>query len=313
MCVIIFVPKNEVISDEELVNAWTVNPDGAGYAIQKDGKVEFKRGFMDFQNFYNAISPLIGNYNLLLHFRISTSDSVNRVQTHPYKKGNVTLTEGVTERPVICMNGIISGQKEYKNCNDTMSFIIDNKEAFEVVNQNVLNIIEEATGAKWAVMKPDEVLLSSKFVKQDGRYYSNTNHLWTYSYYKSYNKKNRKTFSLNGLIKDRKLRANIRKDDELFEDVNEFIEFWCNGYDNCRYCTKCLNTAKTLRDVKITLKENYYYFDDYYPEIETKNDSLFYDDVYDYKNNDDRCLLDWEEDSFGEEGFLEYINWELFD
>ena len=107
---------------------------------------------MSLNQYIDEIKPLIGVYNLLLHFRISTSKAVNRMQTHPYKKGNVSITEGSTTRPVICMNGIISGQKEYKNCNDTMSYIIDHQEAFANINQDILNIIQEATGAKWAVM-----------------------------------------------------------------------------------------------------------------------------------------------------------------
>jgi len=73
MCVIIYVPKESSISEAELKKAWTTNPDGAGYAIQKDGKVKFKRGFMEFDGFKNEVKNLIGKYNLLLHFRISTS------------------------------------------------------------------------------------------------------------------------------------------------------------------------------------------------------------------------------------------------
>ena len=44
MCVIIYVPKDASISEEELKSAWRTNPDGAGYSIQKDGRVYFKRG-----------------------------------------------------------------------------------------------------------------------------------------------------------------------------------------------------------------------------------------------------------------------------
>ena len=175
MCVIIYVPKESSIKTDELMDAWTTNPDGAGFAVQKDGKVHFERGFMTFMEYLEAISEYIGEANLLLHFRISTSKAVNKVQTHPYKKGNVTLLKGDTDKPIICMNGIISGQKEYDGCNDTMSYIIDHQEAFGAINQDILNIIESDTGAKWAVMTPDKVLLSSKFVEHEGRYYSNRN------------------------------------------------------------------------------------------------------------------------------------------
>ena len=299
MCVIIYIPKESTISIKEIKNAWNTNPHGAGYCIQKDNKVHFKRGFMDIDSFISEIEPLIGRYNLLLHFRISTSKSINKVQTHPYKKGDVTLTEGITDKPVICMNGVISGQKEYLNCNDTMSYIIDNREAFEIVNQNVLNIIEENTGAKWAVMKPDEVLLSSKFQFQDGRYYSNKNHLWT-TYYRNYNiVSKRTTKGLNDMIKNKNLRKSIRKNRELHEDLLDFIDIWCNGQELCDLCTKCLKSAQTLRDVKITLDENYYWSEKAYENTcEINNDytenalDYWYDNIYDYKNIDNSYLFD---------------------
>lgn len=298
MCVIIYVPKESTISLEELQEAWITNPHGAGFSIQENNKVYFKRGFMEFADYYEAIKNYIGVKNLLLHFRISTSKKINRVQTHPYKKGDISLTEGVTSNPVICMNGIISGQKEYKDCNDTMSYIIDHQQAFANINQDILNIIEEASGAKWAVMKPDEVLLSSKFEEEDGRYYSNKNHLITRYYYGYYNgkkskKSSRKTFEK--MIKTKRLRNAIKRNNRLYYDVLDFLDYWCNGnHKNCNYCTKCLATANTLRDVKIVLAENFYGLDlkdeedakeAEYCFVDYDDPYAYYDDIYDYGND----------------------------
>ena len=298
MCVIIYVPKESSISIDEVKSAWRTNPDGAGYSIQKDGKVFFKRGFMSLNQYIDEIKPLIGVYNLLLHFRISTSKAVNRMQTHPYKKGNVSITEGSTTRPVICMNGIISGQKEYKNCNDTMSYIIDHQEAFANINQDILNIIQEATGAKWAVMLPDKTLVSSEFVHDDGKYYSNRNHLWR-SYYYNYNNKSRNVKKcLDNMIIGRNLKRNIKKDAELYEDLCDFIDLWCNcDYNMCNMCTKCLKTAKTLRDVKIILNENYYF-------STQEEDCVCGIDYYDYET-------DYNEKAWFDERTKEY--WDIFD
>lgn len=298
MCVIIYVPKESSISIDEVKSAWRTNPDGAGYSIQKDGKVFFKRGFMSLNQYIDEIKPLIGVYNLLLHFRISTSKAVNRMQTHPYKKGNVSITEGSTTRPVICMNGIISGQKEYKNCNDTMSYIIDHQEAFANINQDILNIIQEATGAKWAVMLPDKTLVSSEFIHDDGKYYSNRNHLWR-SYYYNYNNKSRNVKKcLDNMIIGRNLKRNIKKDAELYEDLCDFIDLWCNcDYNMCNMCTKCLKTAKTLRDVKIILNENYYF-------STQEEDCICGIDYYDYET-------DYNEKAWFDERTKEY--WDIFD
>lgn len=295
MCVIIYVPKESVITEQEIRNAWNTNPHGAGYSIQTREKVFFKRGFMDINSFLKEVKPLIGKYNLLLHFRISTSKKVNKVQTHPYKKGNVSLTEGFTTNPVICMNGIISNQIEYKDCNDTMSYIVDHKEAFANINQDILNIIEEATGAKWAVMTPKQVLLSSKFEKEDGKFYSNKNHKWK-TYFKSYNNKTRRVKkSFTNMIKNRGLRNSIRKNRELHEDLIDFIDTWCNN-NGCNFCTKCLKNAKTLRDVKITLNENYYYIDIYDYDEEDNNEIVY----------DTCCCLDNKSNEFID---YDYCTW----
>ena len=298
MCVIIYIPKDSTISKEELKDAWSTNPHGAGYSIQDDNRVYYKRGFMEFDDYYNELEDLIGKYNLLLHLRISTSKKINKIQTHPYEKGNVTLTQGYTSKPVICMNGIISGQKEHQDCNDTMSYIIDHQSAFANINQDILNIIEDATGSKWAVMKPDEVILSSKFVERDGKFYSNTNHLFSSWIYKG--GQNRKKYTtLDSLIKNKKLLKSIKRNHDLYLDLLDFVDIWCNGYgDWCGDCTKCLKTANTLRDVKITLKENYYY--DYGNEYLLDEEELYhyhtkYDDneFYNELNYNDCCSLDY--------------------
>lgn len=189
MCVIIIIPKGETIEKTELLKAWNTNPDGAGYATRttdpKTGelKVLFHRGFMNFPAFYDEIKNKIGREDIILHFRISTSTRVNKTETHPYKKGDIFRLKGLTNRPVICMNGTIPYSQYITrfNCNDTMSYIKDNGEVFKIIaetgSNKVLNLIQEATGARWAMITPDKTLFSSDFVEYKGKYYSNKNHL----------------------------------------------------------------------------------------------------------------------------------------
>ena len=62
----------------------------------------------------------------------------------------------------------------------------------------------------------------------------------------------------------KKLQNQIKKDSELFEDVEDFIDLWCNNdSDLCTMCTQCLKNARTVNDVKTTLNENYYYCEAY--------------------------------------------------
>lgn len=182
MCVIIYVPQEATIDRAEMVDAWLTNPDGAGFSVQKDGKVHMERGFMDMDTYIDEVQKYVGKYNIVLHFRISTSLKVNRVQTHPYIRTNIGKIKGDTSDDVICMNGIV--RCDYTNrmgWNDTMNFIEDYSNLFHMADQKIIDLIEEATGSKWFIMRPNEFLASKGFIEKDGKLYSNTNHIRTYS------------------------------------------------------------------------------------------------------------------------------------
>ena len=190
MCVIIYIPNTSTITREELVKAWNRNSDGAGYCMQKDGKVYTKRGFMKMNEFIDEVQEYIGKYNIALHFRISTSKAVNPLQTHPYMIDNITKMEGETSNGVACMNGVIkSNYTKRKKWNDTMNYIVDNRDTFNRANKHILDMMETETGSKWLLMKPRNVIMSKGFKEKDGRWYSNTYHLNTYTYY-GYRRKN---------------------------------------------------------------------------------------------------------------------------
>ena len=76
MCVIIFVPKTSTIEESEIRDAWNTNPHGAGYSIQKNGKVFYKRGFMDLEPFVKEIKPL--NIFILNIQTLSSSQLTNK-------------------------------------------------------------------------------------------------------------------------------------------------------------------------------------------------------------------------------------------
>lgn len=258
MCVIIFIPENKVIDYEELQTAWEVNPHGAGFAIRtKNNKIMYKRGFMDMNSLYEEISKYMGEYEMMLHLRISTSKFVNKVQTHPYNIKQLTALQGYTSHTVACMNGTIQGQKEYKidnvSYNDTMSYIFDNNILFEDINQQIIDIITEDSGAKWCAMTPKGTFFSSNFIEKDGIYYSNDNHL-IYMDYIYYTNDYYYEYSITDLI-DEKLYENIRRNKKLINEINSFIHKKCNNL-YCGECTKCLSKANTIRDIGITLKEN---------------------------------------------------------
>lgn len=88
MCIIIAIPRgNDATTKTELRNAWTNNPDGAGFAYAHNGKIE-TRHFMRFATFSSAFWPAIRAYgaqsSFLVHFRIATQGSVCLGNCHPF-------------------------------------------------------------------------------------------------------------------------------------------------------------------------------------------------------------------------------------
>ena len=259
MCVIIYIPTGESITYDELKAAWDTNPHGAGYAYLRNGQVLYHRGFMRFSPFYDEIKSKIGKNPLLLHFRITTSNVINKLQTHPYDPLNITrLKDILKDRPAVCMNGSITGQTCYKHYNDTMSYIKDHKRTFKLISNNsssdTLNIVEDATGSRWALLTPNGILLSHGFKWVNGKAYSNTNHLWSTSYYPSSAKE--KVY-LSDQIK-KPLLAEIFKDKNLYYKTVDHVEFCCN-YSTCWNCYKCLRNCESLEEIEETVNWSLYY------------------------------------------------------
>lgn len=254
MCVIIYVKKGEEINQAELKAAWRRNPDGAGYAIRKDGKILFHRGFMTFKEYRKVINKLNKKFDLMIHVRITTSNEVNALQTHPYAIEDVTQLGGESQM-VISMNGSIRGQKLKEGFNDTMSFIEEYRYLFTaMLKQKEENefkyygdTITRFSGAKWCMMTKDFTYTSPQFIEKNNILFSNIFHR---KYLGMQN-----NIKINNIMKNEKLLTTINKDIKLLNKINNFVYNKCSRY-YCTKCTKCLYKANTLRDVKITLKEN---------------------------------------------------------
>lgn len=273
MCVIIFIPRGEVITKAELKNAWDVNSDGAGYAIQSEGVVSYERGFMNFKHYWDTVDALQGVSDLMLHLRISTGAGVTPQGTHPYEVGNVLSMKGKTSKAVVCMNGIIWGEtlktKRGAKLNDTASYIVRHEEAFNVLNRDVLRLISENTDALWGVMTPRDVLLSDGFIDVGGVKYSNTNHLWTatsynklvcdpfdYDYIGYYGEEEEEDVSLLEHLVAPSLLEDVLNDADLLFNLKEHIREECNK-TNCLSCINCISDATTLKDLREFLRINY--------------------------------------------------------
>lgn len=88
MCLAIVKPGNLVIPTDYLERGWQYNPDGAGFAFVKDGKVEIKKGYMSLKDFlgaYNKYWEENKKSTFLIHFRIRTFGAKGPYNTHPFE------------------------------------------------------------------------------------------------------------------------------------------------------------------------------------------------------------------------------------
>jgi len=114
MCIAINSPKGTSPTKNALENSFDYNPDGAGYCFANDGKLIIRKGFFDFDSFLKSYqNDNIQGFNKLIHFRISTSGKVNKLNCHPFL---------ITENVAMIHNGIIPNFGN-KVENDTLQYI----------------------------------------------------------------------------------------------------------------------------------------------------------------------------------------------
>lgn len=264
MCVIIITNPDNPIDREELSAAWDTNPDGAGLAYVDEGSVKFQRGFMNKSHYLDTVQELQTGRPLLLHLRISTGAGVTPQGTHPYKAGNVLKMKGKTQEPVLAMNGTIRGQalrtKAGAYLNDTASYLWEHQDAFHQVSEALLDIVSQATGAKWAAVTPGGILTGGEFEEHEGRQYSNLNHLWLYDYYAPRDgllawyeetpAKNRRQYLFLKDLIPKYLYRQVKRDWLLLDDLEEFVWHHCNKPDCHRCPGHCLGDCETLQDLQ---------------------------------------------------------------
>lgn len=263
MCVIIITNPEHPITREELRDAWTVNDDGAGLAYLKHGVIRFKRGYMNFNEYWQDVDDIQHRRDLMLHLRISTGAGVNKKGTHPYKASNVLKLEGRTREPVIAMNGVIYGQSLDKKAgvklNDTASYIKDHAAAFKALNADILDIIGAATGAKWSAVTTGGIITTSDFIEHDGRQYSNLNHLTSAASWLDFYDYGRSVSAASAIqlidLLDADTYASISADWPLYDELDEYR--WNNcKYWRCSSCNGCISDIKTKKDARQFLINN---------------------------------------------------------
>ena len=101
MCIAILKTKDGNITDEQLLNCFDNNPDGAGLAYTKDNKIFIVKGIFDAKQFVEEYHKAVAEADgaMLVHCRIGTSGFKDYTNCHPHV---------VSDECVMIHNGILS-------------------------------------------------------------------------------------------------------------------------------------------------------------------------------------------------------------
>jgi len=107
MC-IIAISIDRYLTEQEIRNCFSNNPDGAGFAYVADDKVHVEKGFMTVEALLEAYQGIPLPH--VVHWRTATSGGILPEMTHPYKmtEDSELFTQGDLDVSVLFHNGIIS-------------------------------------------------------------------------------------------------------------------------------------------------------------------------------------------------------------
>jgi hypothetical protein len=185
MCVIAIKGRGAEFNWGTLRECWNANPDGAGFAYHRDGRVHISKGFMHFRDFKRAVKAarIKKDTEALLHFRIATHGGVTPNNCHPFPLSqNVHELEAldVITDVAIAHNGIVPGMAESSQLSDTMLFIRDYLAplgAAHVTDTLLHDIIGQAASSKLAIMSATGISTIGEFEESEGWRYSNDSYL----------------------------------------------------------------------------------------------------------------------------------------
>jgi glutamine phosphoribosylpyrophosphate amidotransferase len=188
MCVICISKKGVKQPTKDTLKAmFKHNPDGAGYMVARNGKVEIHKGFMDFQEFWaNVASEQFTKDDVtVFHCRISTQAGINREMCHPFaftddivktKALDVVCNVGIAHNGIIRMTS--NGDKEYS---DTAHFIAEYlphivRNYSDLKDKHVLRIIDNLINSRMVFLNGSGEIatVGNWTTDKDGLMFSNT-------------------------------------------------------------------------------------------------------------------------------------------
>ena len=199
MCIICVSPKRVRQPNVTTIRRmFQNNPDGAGYMVARDGKVIISKGFMNVDEYIEAIRAehFTAKDPVVYHFRISTQAGVNPQMTHPFPLSNRIEHMKVLDVECSCgvaHNGVIRLTTDPRNreYSDTALFIANYlsliiREPGDLKDERVLKLIHRLAGSKLAIMDADGYIATvGDYINQKGLLFSNAS-FETDTYYRRF-------------------------------------------------------------------------------------------------------------------------------
>lgn len=175
MCIAIIKPKDKHISDEALKNCYERNPDGAGLAFAKNGKLYIMKGIFNKDEFVKAVQYYEKEQEgaMLIHCRIGTSGLKDKENCHPHVINN---------KLVMIHNGIIRiDVPANSKVSDTVIFAQEYLRSLPdnfIKNPYIMKLIQMAIGSNNKLAFLNEkgeyaIVNENQGVWDDGVWYSN--------------------------------------------------------------------------------------------------------------------------------------------
>ena len=144
MCIAILKTKDGNITDEQLLNCFDNNPDGAGLAYTKDNKIFIVKGIFDAKQFVEEYHKAVAEADgaMLVHCRIGTSGFKDYTNCHPHV---------VSDECVMIHNGILSiDVPKDSKVSDTVLYVEQYLKPLPkdfMLNDGIMSLITDHIGA----------------------------------------------------------------------------------------------------------------------------------------------------------------------
>ena len=144
MCIAILKTKDGNITDEQLLNCFDNNPDGAGLAYTKDNKIFIVKGIFDAKQFVEEYHKAVAEADgaMLVHCRIGTSGFKDYTNCHPHV---------VSDECVMIHNGILSiDVPKGSKVSDTVLYVEQYLKPLPkdfMLNDGIMSLITDHIGA----------------------------------------------------------------------------------------------------------------------------------------------------------------------